>query len=839
MVNTLDRPFFSGYTCVVNRILLFIIFFALPIGSRAELDDLPSQFELSLAPPASPLQNLRVICTKVSEKAFFYSIATLFKSASIFSRVAGTICPPLAKECLMLSELCDAIAKHSFVQILKTSASALAPYQSWHLNKRLLSQIRANSSEEKELLHFLEKRWLAKSSGIHSWLIDWIFPSFRISVQAHPETGDYYARIPVSHVSDTYKKRMLAWKERLPQPLDFPLMLTRPYQLQDYLPSCIEVAKEERHEESAARCLVKLQETDTKVFVDLTAVLPPDRAERREWKEAWRNYQTSFVQAWKGSALNLNDLLFVQRMEQEGIGGIRLLPMDSCSSQERYLQEQFLLEWVSRFGLSVNRVELDHGLIEASSSTGNVALPPLPYAVKKEFASFLNSIDKRALACHPQKHLMLKGTIKLLHGLLDTISKKEWKSITSSLTKSTLVQLSFFKIKQQLELLQKQGNKLSFFDTASHIELIHADLTALLEIFSPFEQKDFAPIYERIITFIPTSLKPLTSYSLHSSGMTSLAGVFKAVEKSVGKTPRILFGENTYYECINTSLAIGDSSSVEEATDEDYKEVDLLLVQFNPVLKRITKEPTNYQLEKVADTLHRCLNAKREKPLTVAIDCTIDFIQSPHVKKLLSEFAPEIEKGLFNIICYRSGLKYDLFGMDNYCGAPFFMIHNEDPKWNSFDPLLYNSLLQTDRLSANWFCLAYQHASSELDLYRKEIFDNTRALLDKLSGKLVRRDGSCYYIVPIKADAQAGFVDFKIAGPLHYERGCAFVMGSLLLKCLTAGHPIFCRSSLGFYHSNFTVLPGEKYTTVRLTLGLDPAEVQVIAECFQGIDTLN
>lgn len=813
----------------MNRILLLLILLALSSSKGADIE-----------PPSSlSNSNVRFVCTKVAEKALFYSLASLFKTASIFSRIGSAICPPFAKECLLLSEHCDSLAKQALFQILKTPRSSQAPYQSWLLNKMLLSQIHADSSDEKELLQFLQKRWLAKSSGFHSWLIDWVFPCFNISFQVHPETGDYYARIPVSHLSETYKKRMLAWKERLPQPMDFPLILTRPYQLQDYLPACIVVKKEERHEESVNRCLAKLQETGGQVFIDLTAVLPGDREEPTKWKESWKNFQTSFVQAWKGLSLNLNNLLFVQRMDQEGIGGIRLLPLDTSTAQERHLQEQFLLEWVSRFGLSVNRVELDHGLEQTSSFTGELSLPPLSPSGKREFASYLSSIDENSFADHPQKRLMLKATIKLLQGLLNSIWKKDWQSVAASTTKSTLVQLSFSKIQKELALLQKEGEKLSFFDFASRIELIHADLTALLEIFSPFEQKDFAPIYERLLSNVPRSLKPFSSYALHSSGMTSLAGIFKAVEKTLGKSPRMLFGENTYYECINTALACANASPVQEATDEDYKEVDLLLAQFNPVLKRIDKEPTKYQLENVRDTLHRCFNTDRVKPLTVAIDCTIDFIQSPHIQKLLSEFESEIKKGELNIICFRSGLKYDLFGMDNYCGAPFFMIHNKDAKWNSFEPLVYDPLLQTDRLSANWFCLAYKHTGHELDLYRRQIFENTRALLSKLSGKLVQKENSSYFIVPIDKEAEAGFIDIKIAGPLHFERGCAFVTGSLFMKCLTAGHPIFCRSSLGFYHPNFTILEAEKYSTVRLTLGLDPSEVDLIADCFERIDALN
>jgi hypothetical protein len=97
------------------------------------------------------------------------------------------------------------------------------------------------------------------------------------------------------------------------------------------------------------------------------------------------------------------------------------------------------------------------------------------------------------------------------------------------------------------------------------------------------------------------------------------------------------------------------------------------------------------------------------------------------VGKLLEEFRKEIRSGALNIICYRSGLKFDLFGMDNYAGAPLFMIHNGDEKWRAFDLLLTDPALQTDRLSLNWFCLAYLYTGKELEEYRNQIFANTRA----------------------------------------------------------------------------------------------------------------
>jgi hypothetical protein len=310
------------------------------------------------------------------------------------------------------------------------------------------------------------------------------------------------------------------------------------------------------------------------------------------------------------------------------------------------------------------------------------------------------------------------------------------------------------------------------------------------------------------------------------------------VEKSIGKSPRIFYGENTYFECVNVAHHVSEATPIEEAKEEDWKEVDLILSQFNPVLRKVDYQITSYRAEKVAEILHKALRGRNGKPLTLALDCTLDFIDSPRVAGLLTEFQEEIKKGALNIICYRSGLKFDLFGMDNYCGAPFYMIHAEDPAWAAFDALLKDPALLADQLSLNWFCLAYQSAAPQLEQYRKQVFDNTRVFLSKVPPRLFNKN-SPYRIVPVEEGADPAFVDIRISGPLHHLRGSALLAGWLTIKCMEGGHPIFYRPSLGLYHPNLTMIFTEELTTMRLTLGLDPAQIDLLVDCFEAVDTLN
>ncbi|MFI5344059.1 MAG: hypothetical protein ACHQUC_07555 [Chlamydiales bacterium] len=775
-----------------------------------------------------------LIFHKLTEQTVYYYTGTALESASLLARFVwglSYLSPQTAmigKECLFLSQLCDSAAKHLFAQMSRGSSSfGKVPFSqiSWHLNKMMLSQVPASTQEDEQLLHFLEKRWLAKATGFFSLMVDWVCPCFGISVQVHPETtGCCYARSPWIKLSQTYINRVEDWKQSLPHPQEFPLILTRPFDIQGYLPSCIRVAQDE----TIPLVIEKIAACNSSTIVDFTHVLCDEN--REKWLSSWNDYREQFSKACKNRGLNLSDILCIQQHRQASIGGIRLLPL-STEAVDR--QHQFLLDWVSNFGLSANFIELDRWSAPPQNLAKNFDRHTL-IPSKEEFISFIRSF--KWTSDHPQKNLMMQGTLLVLKGLFDKLSEEKWNEILRSPTRSSVVQLSFSRIQEQLRLLSKE--EMSFFDMAGHLEEIHANLSSLLEICVPFKSADFSSIYRDVLTSIPPGLKSLTSYGIHSSGMTSITGIFKAVQTLIGKTPHVLYGENTYYECIKAAHLISKASSIEKASEEDWKEVDLILAQFNPVLKGVENPITEYKTERIADVLQKAITEREGKPLTLALDCTLDFIDSPKVARLLTQFQEEIRNGSLNVVCFRSGLKFDLFGMDNYCGAPFYMIHAQTPAWAAFDALLTDPVLQTDRLSLNWFCLAYQSATCQLELYCKQIFDNTKNLLSKIPPRLLNPN-SPYRIVPVEEGADPAFIDIKVSGPLHQMRGSMLIGGCLSIKCMEGGQPIFYRPSLGLYHPNLTMIFSEERTTIRLTLGLDPAQIELLVDCFKMVDRLN
>ena len=854
--NLKNSKFFNKKTVTLACVcgFIFLSVFYLTSKKNTSTDHLFSFLENSDSPSTETKfeEKIQTLFYNISDKALYFTSGMVLESVSFLARLGwyvSFISPwssTIGNECLFLSHLCEASAQQVLAQIFKI-ASPPNPFSikegrpsssSWYLNQALLSQIPASSKEEKKLLLFLEKHWLSKTTGFYPLMVDWVCPCFGIFFQVHPETTSSYARNPSNKFSQTYKNLVENWKRSLLHPLHYPLILTRPFDLQEYLPPCLEL-ESANFIEMVKTLALKMQAAHSQVIVDFTHLFPNDIKDRKEWLETWKNYRTQFSQACQQHHLNLSKIICIQRLRQEQIGGIRILPLMAPFADESHLHEQFLLEWISSFGLSLNRVELDrdpflydmhHPRIQSTSSE----IPS-----KEAFVSYLDSLDQNWKSDQLHENLMIKGTLQVLKGACDHLSDETWNEILNSPTRSSIAQLCFLKIKDRLKAMSQEKEKCSFFDTMSQLEQIHADLSSLLEIFRPFSSDDFLKIYKNLLTSTPSSLQPLVSCGVHSSGMTSLAGIIKAVKTSLGTTPHVLFGENTYFECIHSVQKVSHATSIDEASEEAWKQVDLILAQFNPVLKRIDLETTEYKVERIAEVVRKALSSREEKPLTLALDCTLDFIDSPRVGILLNEFQKEIEIGQLNVICYRSGLKFDMFGMDNYCGAPFYMIHSCDSRWDTFNTLLTDQVLQTDPLSFNWFCLAYQCAAPQLERYRKQIFDNTRALLDKIPSRLISDKNVDYRIIPVEEGADPAFVDFKIFGRLHEMRGAILAGGSLYLKCLEAGHPAFFRPSIGLYHPNLSILFGKDCTTIRLTLGLDPAQIDALAKCFEMIDILN
>lgn len=297
----------------------------------------------------------------LSRVPLYFGVGTVLGSLSRLTHLAWGFCQifprtsTFGNECLLLSNLCYTAAHHSFAQMFKTAPRSFdgTPHsqRSWHHNQTLLSQTPAYSDDQKQLLSFLEKRWLSKANGFFTIVINWVCPCFDIDVQVHPESTSSYARDPATKASLTYRARIERWKQTLPQPQEFPLILTRPFDVQDYLPSYAPIPHFEEIETIVEKSASTIESSDSKVVLDLTHLF----AKEEEWHTTWEKYRDRFSQALKKISLSPNQVVCIQRMQENEIGGIRLLPL----VEDVDAAHHFLLEWVSVFGLSANQIELD------------------------------------------------------------------------------------------------------------------------------------------------------------------------------------------------------------------------------------------------------------------------------------------------------------------------------------------------------------------------------------------------------------------------------------------------------------------------------------------------
>lgn len=839
---------------VIGVVTFFLFFSAVPISDSVVF---PSQ-------KPGLIQELRILSSSFASRSLYLAAGAVSEMAASVIKLVGKLkwiaeCDFFSnKECQFLSELLYSAAQHALQASLHQAPSQVclpdgsvvsSSQQSWYLNRWNLSQVPIHTQEDKKLLHFLERRWLAKANGFYSQEIDWACPCFGIPIQVHPFTTNSYARDPATTASQTYQRRLDVWKKQLPHPEDFPLILTRPCNLREYLPSYLNMETDESIASFVERCSLQLPASPEKIIVDLTSILPKDS---QNWLPVWETVQTLLSQTCKEQGVDTAQLIVIERVKQEDAGGLRLLSLNDRTKEQSDQDYRFLLQWVSTFGLTANQVELDRCLYanpcrkefwdQVLTQAGNLPFcdPPLhfPMSEKETFLSCIEAFYDSWTSVHEQKRLMVDSVLQAVIGLIHRVSDEKWKEIMDSPTKGSVVRLSFQKMNEHLQLLNEDGDKSSFYETMIRIEQMHAHLLPLLEIFSPFSEEDFSPIYKDVLTCIPKNLKPLVSCGIHASGMTSLTGIIKAVEKTARAKPRVIYGENTYFECEHVLNQVSFAASVHSAAEEDWKEADLLLAQFCPAWKRGEAYATRYREEPIAANIRKALQARQGKPLTVALDSTLDYLDSPQISQLLLEFQKEIEEGRLNFICFRSGSKFDLFGIDSYAGAPVFMIHNPDPYWSHFDAFLNDAALQTDLLSVNWFCLAYKTLAPQLEMYRKQIFDLTRTILDKAPQKFFDKN-STYQIVPVEEGAHPSFIDIKVIGPLHYEKAAAIVCGCLYLRSIAKKFPIFYRRSLGFYHANFGCLKGDDCSSVRLTVGLDQAHVDVLVDTLHAINSLN
>ena len=164
----------------------------------------------------------------------------------------------------------------------------------------------------------------------------------------------------------------------------------------------------------------------------------------------------------------------------------------------------------------------------ADARAKQAPLPQFEPAVATKCGIPLESLEQRVDFLKEKPHTIVlgKATMDLLQGLMQEMQPEVWEKVNNDPALCQSLQGSLFRIREHLANaeIHALSNNFAFF--AQEIELIHTEITAVLELTSPFKEDDFPQIYTNTIqSIIPDELKQCTQASLGKTASTIFSGI--------------------------------------------------------------------------------------------------------------------------------------------------------------------------------------------------------------------------------------------------------------------------------------------------------------------------
>lgn len=756
-----------------------------------------------------------------------------------------------------------------------TVAESLKAYE---MNKALLTELteKASTPSQVRQAEFLAENYLAKGAPIHMDVLNKVVPGIEEQFQVGEKCLYHYHRTGFVDTPDIAQKQNSLYfslaqeapliptdtikftqlyslsyhvvqdksfpydvltrhfeenrKEPLTKSLKFPLMFDLTDEFQGIT--------EKEHEKEAKAKLKKLQKTYS-FNLEQTVELIHDKHPQ---------YSKRKIRTWiKDSSV------FISRVEdhETSLCGIKVLPIFKSMAKGQYLKAYpSLVEFIKSTGIFISAVNLrrliwakplhlkESKLVEPLF---NPAIDRLERYIQNPDQIRESTIVSRCKKVFDDKskphfHTLGMGTLALFEGLLNELSPEIWCEIEQDQFKCEIIQSSLVNIVSGLLESSDNAKYGDFGEFSLNIELIHAEFAKILEIVRPFKPEDYAANYQRVIDAFPGIDPDYIKPGLCKTGVNAFAGITAAIYQNKEKPIRV-YGKGFYFE--QAALVGYDNTLDSVLEDESIEQVDLFACQFNSNIE-IDSDFTHYSAGKIEQNIKDIFEKKpKTDRLTVAVDCTIDFIDSQRMRDITCTFKDEIESGKINFVFFRSGQKLDQFGMDSYYGAPFVQINNGDPFWKPFENIHTEEVYKADPLSQQWFTLAFTYATPFLDQYRDLIFSNTREILENIPEELKPSQGIEQYLRVNTADEDylPSFIDIKLSGPMHASRA-KWVLALFYKRFYDDGHKINTRASFGFIQPNFIIIEINEVpdtTTIRFSPGLDPTQNKLIVQLMEEL----
>ncbi|MBD2328066.1 hypothetical protein [Alkalinema sp. FACHB-956] len=444
----------------------------------------------------------------------------------------------------------------------------------------------------------------------------------------------------------------------------------------------------------------------------------------------------------------------------------------------------------------------------------------------------------------PYLKALPQATTKLLRGLLEY--NKTSGGVDKAMADQGLdevLQTSYFRMLNAMaSAIQNSGDLVGFMN---QIEVLQQQVATLVSLLEPHGTDDFGDSLRTRLTdpkgpnnrpVIPAGLDE-PSVQLKPSAMHCLASILSSVEALKGGNDlNVCVVEDHYYEsagAISTaktySVSQFDGDAIRDTDGTGLKPLDPNSIKGKKPLDlyvcdfhhNISLDRTHYQIENLqhhVDELYR--NNLVADTFTVAIDCTIDFVNSEDVQAFLEHNKARIESGQLNVVLFRSAQKFDMFGMDNYYGG-FTVSINDHATFADFNDRMETPEDQLKGTSLQGLTHIGMYASEDTDTYRKALMANTKRFYDALPADLIWSEDSTSAMQVAKTDdPNAVFLDIKFPG--NPQASDAF-MDRLKQFAIDEKLPLTGRASFGFATTNLNLIHGEK---TRLTPGLEGPDIQ-------------
>ena len=442
----------------------------------------------------------------------------------------------------------------------------------------------------------------------------------------------------------------------------------------------------------------------------------------------------------------------------------------------------------------------------------------------------------------PYLRVLGGSTLKLFKGLLREMSEEQWQALNHHPDLQKIVQAALYKI--HVHLANAEGC-LEDFSKFSHLmELIHYEMATLITLITPFREGDFFAIFkERLQEVIPGELRDYVQAGISKSGMNTFAGINAALQR-IHPQPVRAIHPSVHFEMLQCFGKNEELSKVLQ--NRELTHVDLFLGGMNPNVQLISAHDC-YSAENIIQEITALLEAKpATQQLTVALDGTIDFIRSQKAHEILHHFSLEIRSGRLNFVFFRSGQKFDMFGMDHFYGSPWFMVNNRASYWEPFQLLASHEAFKADPLSMQWFCLSHRYAFPELEMYRGLIFENTKEILRHVPKSLLPGANPQVKICLVAERTEPCFLDVKCYG--DYATPLARRIEGRMYQLFTErGLKMYFRGGYGYLHPNSVMFQGgfdqskyeRNYVTLRIHPGINREENGLIIQLLEEIPQLD